>query len=133
MSNLPDIQTREDIQQIVSGFYEAVKQDDLIGWIFTDAFAVDWEAHIPLMVDFWESVLFGTAIYRGNPVHKHVAVDRQVPLQDAHFERWLTIFHQTVDSRFAGEKAVDIKTRASVMRVLIWTKILQGREKGNIL
>jgi hemoglobin len=132
MTQLPDIQNRDDLHTIVVSFYERAKADPVIGWIFTEAFEVNWEKHIPLMVEFWESVLFGTAIYRGNPVQKHIEVDRKVPLTEAHFDRWITLFHQTVDAHFHGERAIDMKTRAAVMRVLIWTKIEASHSPGFI-
>jgi hemoglobin len=46
--------------------------------------------------------------YQGNPFSKHI----QLKINAAHFERWLTLFHQTVDELFAGDKAQETKDRA---------------------
>ena len=44
--------------------------------IFNDIGAVDWDQHLPRMVDFWDKALFRSGDYRGNPLRK--PVDRQL-------------------------------------------------------
>ncbi|MGZ3777903.1 MAG: group III truncated hemoglobin, partial [Mucilaginibacter sp.] len=61
-----EIETREDIGLLVERFYEKVKGDDLIGDIFNNELFFRWDTHIPIMIDFWESVLLGSGTYRGN-------------------------------------------------------------------
>ena len=38
-----DIQSRDDIKIIIDAFYEKVKLDDTIGFIFNDVADVNWE------------------------------------------------------------------------------------------
>ena len=51
-----DISSRADIEKMVLQFYEAVKADKTIGFIFTDVVHMNWEKHIPVIVDFWETI-----------------------------------------------------------------------------
>lgn len=59
-----DITTRGDIEKLIVQFYEAVKKDPTIGFIFTDAIPINWENHIPLIVDFWETILLDNMVYK---------------------------------------------------------------------
>ena len=40
-----DITSREAIELLVNSFYDKVKQDDVIGFIFTDVAQVNWEKY----------------------------------------------------------------------------------------
>src|SRR5688500_18517545 len=99
---MKDIGGREDIQELVQKFYEKVTKDELIGPFFTH---VNWDKHLPVMYDFWESVLFFTGTYGGNPMQVHKALNARMPLQPVHFERWKELFIQTVNELYRGEKA----------------------------
>jgi hemoglobin len=100
-----DITTRQDIQTLVDKFYEKVQADELIGPVFSH---VDWPHHLPIMYNFWSSMLLGDQSYRGNPFQKHVPL----PVQPQHFQQWLKLFRQTVNENFEGEKAEEVKMRA---------------------
>ena len=100
-----DIEQREDIKIMVDKFYEKVKLDSLLGPVFSN---VDWPHHLPIMYDFWSSMLLGDQTYKGNPLQKHLAL----PIQREHFSRWLVLFKETVDENFEGEKAEEVKMRA---------------------
>jgi hemoglobin len=99
-----DIAHRDDIKIMVDRFYEKVKADPLLGPVFSH---VDWPNHLPIMYDFWSSMLLGDQTYRGNPLqrHLHLAIDK------SHFGRWLELFKQTVDENFDGDKAEEAKMR----------------------
>ncbi len=115
-----DIETRLDIDRLMNVFYERAMFDPVIGYIFTDVAHLDLEHHLPIIGDFWESLLFGTqtyALHGRNPLHVHKALDSKSPLTKQHFERWLEIFTATVDDLFAGERADHIKTRAAAIAV----------------
>jgi len=118
-----DINTRSDIVLLVDTFYKQVKQDKKIGAIFTDIAQVDWLHHLPKMYDFWESILFGKAIYKGNPMLTHFALHEKVPLQTKEFNAWKTIFLCTVDDLFKGENAEMIKQKAQSIADLMYFKI----------
>jgi len=107
-----DIQNREDIIKLVNTFYDIVKTDEIIGYIFTDVAHTNWELHLPRMYDFWENILFSTGNFDGNPMMTHKSLNQKSPIGFTHFNRWNTIFNQTVDQLFIGEKAEEIKNRA---------------------
>lgn len=106
--NKKPLETREDIQKLVDGFYGKVKADSYIGPIFTDVAKVDWDEHLPKLYNFWADLLLGEDTYRGRPFPPHVPLN----LQPGHFERWLKLFVETVDEYFIGLKAEEAKTRA---------------------
>lgn len=100
-----DLTTRLEIELLVDRFYEKVKQDELLAPVFAH---VNWPQHLPVMYNFWASVLLGDRSYTGNPFQKHVPL----PLTAPHFSRWLTLFNQTVAENFSGEKAEEAIARA---------------------
>jgi hemoglobin len=53
-----DIADRKDIEQLINSFYDKVRADELIGYIFNDVANVDWPHHMPVMYDFWEGIIF---------------------------------------------------------------------------
>lgn len=104
-----DIETPADIRTMVDAFYVKVQDDPLLAPIFRDVAAVDWDTHLPIMYNFWEMMLFRTGGYAGRPMPKHMVL----PIATEHFERWLALFHQTVDENFAGRRATEVKYLAS--------------------
>lgn len=115
---------REDIKLLVQQFYEKVKADDVIGFIFNDIAKVNWEKHLPVMYDFWENVLFYTGSYEGNPMIAHQHINRVVPLTREHFLRWYQLFSQTVDELFEGDTAEQAKQRAFSISTVMQIKII---------
>lgn len=108
-----DIANPTDIRLLIDSFYEKVKGDDVLGYIFNDIARVDWAHHLPLMYSFWEFLLLHTAdAYRGNPVQKHWELHQKTALKTAHFDRWVALFQSTVDELFEGPVAQDAKFRA---------------------
>lgn len=99
-------------------FYERALADEVIGYIFSDVAHLDLEHHLPIIGDFWESVLFETPDYskRGrNPLEVHKHLHLLSPLTTEHFARWLQIFTTTVNDEFAGERAEFLKMRAEAI------------------
>lgn len=130
---MEDIRSREDIEMLVNSFYDKVRKDDVIGYIFQQIIGDDWSHHLPIMYSFWETVLLNKAGYSGNPVKKHIEIDKKVPLQQEHYERWLQLWHETLDNLFAGEVAETAKIRAAAMMQLIDMKVHWAREGKSIL
>ncbi len=124
-----DITGREDVQWLVDRFYEKIKTDKLVGFIFTDVMKVNWEKHIPVIVGFWENALFYTGGYQGNALKKHININKVVPLQKKHFNRWLSLFNQTVDEKFTGEKSMLAKQRAANIASIIQIKLKEAAIK----
>ncbi|MEZ5429014.1 MAG: group III truncated hemoglobin [Pyrinomonadaceae bacterium] len=111
-----DIETREDIDALMRAFYAKALADEEIGYIFTDVARLDLDAHLPIIGDFWESLLLGRDTYRRhgrNPLQIHGQLNLRTPLENRHFGRWLEIFEATVDEMFAGPRADFAKTRAA--------------------
>ncbi|MEU4098668.1 group III truncated hemoglobin [Streptomyces sp. NPDC026673] len=107
-----DLADRTDIEHLVTVFYRRAFADPLIGPVFTDVARMDLDAHMPIMCDFWESVLFAAGRYRRNALAPHVALHRMAPLRAEHFARWLALWTLTVDGLFRGEKAELAKRQA---------------------
>jgi hemoglobin len=118
-----DIYNREDVELLVDTFYDKVKANATIGYIFNDIAKVDWENHLPLMYSFWASILLGEHSFSGNPMDKHIQLSKIAPMTDKEFSEWLKIFIQTTDELFEGEKAEEAKTRASNIARLMLHKI----------
>ena len=118
-----DIEDRKDIELLVNSFYEKIKTDQVIGFIFTDIVKVNWEKHLPIMYDFWENAIFYTGTYSGNPMNLHNHLHHIRPLTSKHFEQWTKLFNETVDERFKGENAKLIKQRALSISTVMQLKI----------
>jgi hemoglobin len=113
-----DIENRADIDRLLTRFYEEAFADDLIGFIFTDVAKLDLEHHLPIIGDFWESLLLGTNAYQKhqrNPMQIHAVLNMQTPLLPKHFRRWVEIFERIVDDLFDGERAEFAKLRAEAI------------------
>jgi hemoglobin len=107
-----DLSTSADVVQLVDTFYGQVRADAILGPIFDEVARVDWERHLPKMYAFWESVLFGTPGFKGNPLAAHRELAQRTPLTSADFCRWLELFRASVDGLFAGPMAEEARERA---------------------
>ncbi len=123
-----DISTRDDVHQLVRTFYGRVRKDDLLGPIFNSVIS-DWEEHFEHLTDFWESNLFFRKKYAGDPMKKHIEVDRAHggSINEMHFGVWLNLWFQTVDELFEGERATIAKNRARNMGTYIHLAIFKAR------
>lgn len=120
---MQDILKRGDIEIMVIAFYDRVKADDLLGPIFNDIAVVDWEKHLPVMFDFWETTVLGAMVYSGNAMTPHYALHKKAPLSPEHFARWLHLFNTTADSLFAGENTELMKSKAQNIAGLMEYKL----------
>jgi hemoglobin len=118
-----DIQSGNDIKQLVDRFYEKVKTDDLIGYIFTDVYQVNWDKHLPVMYRFWENAVFYNGAYQGNPLSVHQAMHTTTGLSREQFDRWLDLFISTADELFFGERTTLAKQRATNMTAVMREKL----------
>ena len=78
------------IHRLVHGFYDRVRADEVLGPLFA-ARIKDWDPHLARMCAFWSSVALLTGTYSGRPMQAH----QTLPVDAAHFDRWLTIFEAT--------------------------------------
>ena len=114
-----DIISFEDIKLLVDKFYEKVNKDDLLSWIFNNLSKVDWKTHLPIMYDFWCTILLGTKTYKGHPFDIHL----YLPVDSRHFDRWVKLFEEAVDENFSGEIAKEAKLRANTISEIFQYKI----------
>jgi hemoglobin len=121
-----DIQNRDDIIKLVNAFYDSVKSDKVIGYIFTDVVRMNWEKHLPLMYDFWDNILFYTENYDGNPMLLHEHLSQVTALNKKHFRRWNKLFSGLVDEMFSGKKADLIKQKSLSISAILQQSIFTG-------
>ncbi|MBL7845206.1 MAG: group III truncated hemoglobin [Cyclobacteriaceae bacterium] len=111
-----DISNHNDVKVLVDQFYAKVNIDLLLAPVFAH---VDWPHHLPIMYNFWSSVLLGDRAYSGNPLAKHM----NLKIGKEHFTRWLELFTATVDEHFEGFNANEAKTRARTVADLFQFKM----------
>lgn len=121
-----DIEDRKDIELLINSFYDKVKQDAIIGSFFTEVVQVNWEKHLPVMYNFWENIVFQTGSYNGNPMDKHLELNKKSLITMEHFQRWILLFNETVDELFLGTNSELIKQRALSVATVMQIKILQA-------
>lgn len=115
----PDITTEADIKLLVDSSYNKVNQDARLSAVFNDHSKVDWEKHLPIMYRFWSSILLGSASYNGQPFPKHAFL----PVEKAHFDRWMELFVENVEEQFEGPIAEMSKARALNMARVFQLKL----------
>lgn len=123
-----DIQSRADIEKLVKLFYEKVRADETIGFIFNEVVKMDWEKHIPVIVDFWETILLDNPVYTKNAMEVHYTLNNKMPLQKAHFASWVNLFIATTDELFEGRIAALAKTRAKSIAAVMLFKMESGKK-----
>lgn len=129
----PDIKSRADIRTLIEQFYDKVKPDPVIGFIFTKVVDMHWEQHIPIIVDFWETILLDNPVYKKNAMEVHYSLNKKIPLQKIYFETWLTHFNNTVDELFSGPVADLAKTRAQSISAVMEHKMTGLNNKTSLL
>ncbi|MGZ3753065.1 MAG: group III truncated hemoglobin [Mucilaginibacter sp.] len=126
------IEKKEDIRLLAESFYSKVMADDIIGEIFRETLFFNWETHIPVMINFWETLLLGEGSYKGNTMRVHIELNKRFPLTPDHFIRWKKLFFETLDEHFTGPKVTDAKKRVEMMEILMQTKIVQSNDPNFI-
>jgi hemoglobin len=120
---LADLTDRADIIRLVDAFYVRVRADGGLGHVFDQVAQVNWESHLPKLYNFWDTVLFRSGTYRGNPIAAHA---KFLPLTDMSwplFERWLELFRATARQLFSGEKTEHLIRCAEDMANVIFSRI----------
>lgn len=125
MPNKKDIANRHDLLLLMREFYKKLLSDDSINYLFTDIAKIDLEHHLPILVDFWDSILFQSNTYQKNAMQPHLALHQKSPLENHHFETWLGYFKSSVDELFSGDNAFIIKERATSIATVMQIKTIQ--------
>lgn len=81
------------IHRLVHAFYDRVRADAFLGPIFASRIT-DWAPHLDRMVAFWSSVMLMSGRYHGRPMPAHAPL----PIEAAHFDRWLALFEATANA-----------------------------------
>ena len=106
-----DLDTPDEIAEMVRRFYADVSMDDLLGPMFNQVARVDWSEHLPKLTAFWCRALLNQPGYEGNPFRAHTLVHAKREFTAAHFERWLTLFTETIELGWTGpiaQRALDL-------------------------
>jgi hemoglobin len=109
----PDLADRADVEALLWRFYGQVLSDEVLAEPFAEIRARGLASHIPLMCDFWETVLFRAGLYRRNALIAHLRVHDRHPLSANHFTRWLCLWNATVDEMYCGPVADRAKLQAA--------------------
>ncbi len=119
-----DITTIDDIRLMVDTFYGKIREDAKLKDIFNNKIEDRWSEHLEKMYRFWQTVLLDEHTYYGSPFLPHA----KLPVDATHFEQWLLIFSETVDSLFEGEKATRAKWQGQRMAEMFHSKIEYYKE-----
>jgi hemoglobin len=120
MTEQKDITGFEDVQLLVNSFYKKIREDQLLAPVFATRIPDnDWPKHLQIMYNFWATVLLGHNAYQGNPFPKH----NGLAIGSHHFDRWILLFHETVDANFSGPVAASAKIKADKIRLLFESKL----------
>lgn len=112
-----DVETLDDIADIVSRFYADIESDPTIGRFFV---GLDWSAHLPRMISFWSAIAFQTGTYHGRPLELHAALPG---LDSPHFATWLARWRETLDTWYSGDRADMMKARAEQIGGVFMVKL----------
>lgn len=132
MTQKKDIENRADVKLLVDTFYEKIRAHEILGPIFS-SIITDWDAHLIILTDFWETQLFLKRKYFGNPVTAHEEVDDKTngTITSEHFGLWLNQWFNTIDELYDGEVAWIAKNRAQKMSTMLFLKMFEHRENHN--
>ena len=109
---MTDLADRADVEALLRRFYGQVFADDVLAEPFSELREAGLESHLPVMCDFWETVLFRAGLYRRNTFHVHRQLNERHPLSVKHFDRWLGVWTATVDQMYRGPVADHAKIQA---------------------
>ena len=114
-----DLRNKEDIRLLIDTFYQRVKNDELLSPIINEKNIPNWSDHITVVCEFWEAALLNKSARPGEAAQKHL----ELPLTSHHFDRWVTLFHLTLDDLYAGHVAEEAKFQAHKMAEVFRTKL----------
>jgi hemoglobin len=121
-----DIESRDDIVRMLELFYSKAFRDELIGRFFIEVVPLDLETHIPIIADFWESIVFGARGYKKNVMEVHQHIHHLSAIKKEHLDRWVQLFTTTVAELHEGNKAELMKQRARSIATLMDIKLNHG-------
>ena len=123
-----DIQDIDDIRLMVDTFYGKIRKDTMLSDIFNNVIQDRWPVHLNKMYRFWQTVLLDEHTYYGSPFVPHAPL----PVEGEHFDRWVVLFNETVDTFFKGDKAEKAKWLGKRMADMFLMKIQYIRGTSHI-
>ena len=121
-----DIQDRDDIARLVEAFYERLLSDLNISHFFTEDIISNLKAHLERISDFWVGIIFSESNYRGNPMIKHLELNKRLPMSEEHFMIWMQHWSDSVNHMFEGENAKTAISRAESIAALMLFKVQEA-------
>ena len=122
--SLKPLKTRADIELLVNRFYDKLLADERIGYMFAHIVGSHWQKHLEKMYRFWESNIFDSDSYQGNPMLQHIKLHKRQAMSTEMFNLWLAYWQQTVTELFAGERAEKALFRAASIKDLMQQRVL---------
>lgn len=129
---MPDLTDRADLELLLRDFYSRVFADELLRHVFVDIVQMDLEQHLPVIVGFWEKVLFDLGSYDGQVMDVHRRVHRRVPLTHEHFSRWLELWRQSLDACFAGPVTEQADVHARRMAAVFLRQLIKAEPERSL-
>lgn len=127
-----DISSIQDIQLIITKFYEKLLIDKKMAPFFDDIVQQNHlKNHIQVIANFWNDILFDTLLYRENVMQKHLQKNAMMMFQKVHFELWTSYFLETIDNNFLGLTADKMKSKALSISVVMQIKMKIYEPKSN--
>ena len=123
-----DLDTTEQVIEMVTRQYVDVVQDELLEpyFNFSPGF-IDWQGHIESVADYWCHVLLYAPGYQIDVIEAHRELHDTDPFTPELFDRWLEVFHDTIDGGWTGPNAEHAKKRATGMA---WAMAQRFLNKG---
>jgi hemoglobin len=119
-----DLDARAEIHDLVVAFYREVVFDDVLAPVFGEVAEVDWAAHIPKLIDYWCRVLLGEPGYEGAILSAHRHVHDIEPFRLEHFDRWFSLWVETIDQRWHGPMAESAIAHAARIGAVLARRLL---------
>ncbi|MFC9362178.1 group III truncated hemoglobin [Rhodococcus sp. NPDC057014] len=122
---MPDIATRADLELLLRHFYGRAFADPVLEPVFETLMVIGLDDHLPVMCDFWETILLRTGVYRGSVGAVHRALHGRHGFTDRHFDRWVELWTSSVDELFLGDVAQQAKSEAAGIAVGMQRRLLE--------
>ena len=102
--------TEQALEELVSRFYERVREDEMLGPVFNDAIK-NWPEHLDRLAAFWSSMMLTTGRYKGNPLAAHLKHSTRISPEL--FQRWLALWAITTAEVMKPDAAAALQAKAS--------------------
>jgi len=116
----------QDIRFLVDTFYGKIRKDNLLAEIFETVIQDQWPEHLETMYTFWQTILLNERTYYGSPFPPHA----NLPVEIEHFQRWIKLFHETLNEHFQGELAEEAKWRSERMAEMFLQRIRYFKDRS---